>query len=195
MRSLTVLVLAGCLAACDADAPAVVGCDGQAYTPPESSPYVLPYPVRSAYRMGLGNCSSSFHSAGQPDRYAYDFDSPIGSPLTASREGTVVYVEESGQDGGYPNNLVVVEHSDDTFAHYMHLTQGGADVEVGDRVQQGDLVGRSGNTGAAGIPHLHFIVTTGGWRYPYDPVPVSFSNASPLVTVLRQGETYRAAPY
>ena len=115
--------------------------------------------------------------------------------MTASRGGTVVHVEESGQDGGFPNNLVVVEHDDDTFAQYMHLTQNGADVEVGDRVQRGDPIGRSGNTGLAGYPHLHFIVTTGGWEYPYSPVPVTFSNASPLATVLREGETYRADAY
>ncbi|WP_420454302.1 M23 family metallopeptidase [Rubrivirga sp.] len=198
MRALCLLVLLATAPSCDGDPSGTsdaAGCDGQVYAPPQSSAYVLPYPVGTSYRMNLGNCSSSFHSADGPDRYAYDFGMPIGTPITAAHEGTVVHVEESGRDGGFPNNLVVVEHDDGTFAQYMHLTRGGADVEAGAEVRRGDAIGRSGNTGLAGTPHLHFVVTTGGWRYPYAPVPVTFSNASPLATVLREGETYRAAPY
>ena len=196
------LALASLLAAaaCDSEDTTsppsdLVGCDGQRYPLPEESPYVLPYPVGSAYRMNLGNCSSSFHSAGTPDRYAYDFNTSIGDAITASRPGRVVHVEESGRDGQHPNNLVVVDHGDGTFAQYMHLTQNGADVDVGETVERGDPIGRSGNTGLAGYPHLHFIVTEGGWAWPYDPVPVTFSNAEPQDGVLRQGGIYRAAAY
>ncbi len=192
------LVLALALVRCDPASPpdaVLLGCDGQAYPGLSETPYVLPYPVGAAYRMNLGNCSSTFHGPTQPDRYGYDFVMPIGTALTASRAGRVVHVEASGRDGGFPNNLVVVDHGDGTFAQYMHLTQGGADVEVGDRVDAGDAIGRSGNTGLAGRPHLHVIVTTGGWTYPYSPVPVSFANASPRDVVLEQGRTYRALPY
>ena len=173
----------------------LVGCDGQVYTAPAASPYVLPFTVGAAYTMNLGNCSVSFHNPGSPDRYAYDFGMTIGTPITAARAGRVVHVVEIGQDGSSPNNLVVVSHGDGTFAQYMHLTENGADVEVGDQVERGDAIGRSGNTGLAGYPHLHFIVTEGGWPYPYDPVPVSFSNASPQDAVLREGRSYRADPY
>ena len=188
------LVLLGLGAACDAplDPGDLVGCDGQPYVEASASAYVLPFPGGEAHRMTLGNCSSSFHSADTPDRYAYDFDMTIGTPITAARAGRVVGVEERGADGGFPNNLVVIDHGDGTVAQYMHLTQGGADVAVGDTVEAGDLVGRGGNTGLAGTPHLHFIVTRGGWAWPYDPVPVSFRNAEPEHTVLREGQTYRA---
>ncbi len=182
-------------AACDQASPAVpaaVGCDGQAYLSVDDTPYVLPFPVGAAHLMNLGNCSRSYHSAGQADQYAYDFAMPIGTPLTAARAGRVVHVEETGRDGSHPNNLVVVDHGDDTFAQYMHLTFEGADVEVGDTVEPGDAIGRSGNTGLAGYPHLHFVVTGGGWPYPYTSVPVTFGNSEPRETVLRQGTTYRA---
>ena len=185
------------VASCDDSVPEqaaseVPGCDEQTYAPAATSDYVLPYPVGMTYRVNLGNCSSSYHAAGRADRYAYDFNTEIGDAVTASRAGTVAHVEESGEDGGFPNNLVVVDHGDGTFGQYMHLTRGGADVEVGDRVRPGDAIGRAGNTGLAGYPHLHFVVTRGGWRYPYDSTPMSFRNAEPLATVLAQGESYRA---
>jgi hypothetical protein len=171
----------------------VVGCDGQVYTDAAASPYVLPYPPSVAYAMPLGNCSRSFHGPDQPDRYAYDFAMPIGSTITAARAGRVVHVVESGQDYGFPNNLVVVDHGDGTFAQYMHLTRDGAEVPVGAQVEPGDVIGRSGATGLAGTPHLHFVVTRDAWPWPYHAVPVSFRDASPSHVPLRDGTVYRAA--
>lgn len=198
-RLLLPLVLLASFAspACDpGGAPeSLTGCDGQTYVAPEDSPYVLPFPVGTRYTMNLGNCSTSFHSAGTPDRYAYDFGMDIGTSITASRAGIVVHVVENGVDGNQPNNLVVVSHGDGTFAQYMHLTQNGAAVQRGDEVEQGDVLGLSGNTGLAGYPHLHFVVTMGGWPYPYHPQAITFSNASPRDAILRQGRTYRADAY
>jgi len=200
-RVLIVLgVFASVTPACDTEAkppediPSGIfkGCDGQTYPTLDATPYALPFPEGTAYVMNLGNCSTSFHGPSSPDRYAYDFAMDIGTPVTASRAGEVVHVVESGMDGSSPNNLVVVRHDDDTYAQYMHLTHNGADVEVGDTVRPGDAIGRSGNTGLAGTPHLHVIVTIGGWPYPYTPTPVSFSNASPRHLVLRQGVRYTA---
>ncbi|MGB5556001.1 MAG: M23 family metallopeptidase, partial [Flavobacteriaceae bacterium] len=84
-------------------------------------------------------------------------------------------VEESGDDGGFPNNRVVIMHDDNTYAHYMHLTKNGALVHSGDEVVQGDSIGLSGNTGLAGFPHLHFVVTEKP-DYPYVSIPTTFSN-------------------
>ena len=174
--------------------PENVGCDGQTYPALDDTPYVLPFPVGTAYRMNLGNCSALYHAPDQPDRYAYDFGMDVGTPITAARAGTVVHVVESGV-GRERNNLVVVVHDDRTFAQYMHLVQDGALVDVGDTVRQGDPIGLSGATGLAGYPHLHFVVTRGAWPWPYDPVPVSFTNVDPRDVVLQTGLTYSARPY
>lgn len=173
----------------------VVGCEGTDYPNWQSSPYVLPFAAGETYRVELANCSSSYHSAQYPDRYAYDFVMDIGTPILASRAGTVLYVEESGKDFNHPNNLVVIDHGDNTFAEYMHLTQDGATVEAGDEVVQGDLIGYSGATGLAGYPHLHFIVVKDDPRWPYEGVPITFSNTAPNPRGLESFTTYEALPY
>jgi len=88
--------------------PVAEGCNGAIYENWETSEYVLPYLVGKIYSVTLSHCSSSYHSAGLPDAYAIDFNMNIGETITASRDGKVVHVEESGRDGGFPNNLVVV---------------------------------------------------------------------------------------
>ena len=192
MRLLTVL-LSGffCLAGTQANA----GCPDADYPDWESSPYVLPFAAGETYRVELANCSSSYHSTQYPDKFAYDFVMDIGTPITASRAGVIVHVEESGTDFNHPNNLVVVDHGDSTFAEYMHLTRDGAAVDVGDEVKQGDLIGYSGATGLAGYPHLHFIVVKNDWRWPYEAIPVTFSNTAANPRGLESYTSYEALVY
>jgi murein DD-endopeptidase MepM/ murein hydrolase activator NlpD len=172
----------------------VIGCTTAEYPDWETSPYVLPFQVGETYKVNLSNCSSSYHAAGQHDELAYDFAMDVGSLITASRAGTVIFVEESGIKSEI-NNLVVVDHGDDTFGEYMHLKQDGALVEVGDFVEQGDEIGLSGATGLAGYPHLHFIVVQGKWTWPYTGVPVTFSNTTPNPFGLATNTKYTALAY
>ncbi len=173
----------------------LIGCPGAVYQPWESSHYVLPYPVGETYKVHLSQCSGSYHSAGEPDAFAVDFAMPIGSLITASRRGTVVHTEESGLDGEHPNNLVVVKHGDNTYAQYMHLTYNGAIPEIGDVVEQGDSIGLSGATGLAIYPHLHFVVTTEGWEYPYVSIPHNYRNTEPNPRGPQARKEYTALPY
>ena len=173
-----------------------VGCPDTEYDDWSTSPYVLPFPVGRSYMVDLSHCSGSYHSAGQPDQFAIDFHMSIGELVTAARDGMVVFVEQSGEDGSFPNNLVIVKHSDGTFAQYMHLTFGGALVEVGDRVKAGDEIGISGATGLAGYPHLHFVVTRpGDFKYPYESMPYNFRNTEANERSLVSGQEYLAKPY
>ena len=55
-------------------------------------------------------------------------------------------------------NHVVILHDDGSYATYAHLLIGKIEVEVGDRVETGDVIGYSGNTGFSTGPHLHFVV-------------------------------------
>lgn len=202
---LALFVLAGCLKDVPPRPPKdldenslanLAACSGTTYEDWETSMYVLPYPVGQSYSVNLSHCGGSYHSAGEPDQYAIDFGMNVGTIITASRAGTVVFVEESGFDGGFPNNLVVVRHTDGTFAQYMHLTYEGARVQVNKAVKKGDVIGLSGNTGLAGYPHLHFVTTkSGSWQYPYISFPATFSNTEENPRSLEEGKVYKAKPY
>ena len=113
-------------------------------------------------------------------------------------------VDESHFDGQIAStgfdNYVVLQHDDGTTALYGHLTHDGAAVNVGDLVQQGSLIGFSGNTGnTANKPHLHFSVQQ------CDPVargteacptlPVTFRNTDPNPNGLQAGRAYEAKPF
>lgn len=173
-----------------------VECSETRYSDWRTSIYVLPYPVGVKYPIGLSHCSGSFHSFGKPDQYAVDFNMPIGDLITASRNGKVIFVEQSGEDYSFPNNKVVIEHVDGTYGQYMHLTKNGAIVSVGQTVSVGTPLGYSGATGTAGYPHLHFVITTkDGWEYPYFSMPMNFRNTTANPRSLEQGETYEALPY
>lgn len=171
------------------------GCPGTVYPDWQLSPYVLPYPVGKTYGVNLSHCSGSYHSAGQPDQFAIDFRMNIGTLITAAREGTVIYVQQNGQDYSFPNNLVVVQHNDGTYAQYMHLTYQGALTTVGSNVTKGDSIGFSGATGLAGYPHLHYVVTIDDWAYPYTSIPYTFSNTEANPVSLISGRSYTALPY
>ncbi|HHO56462.1 MAG TPA: M23 family metallopeptidase [Trueperaceae bacterium] len=172
-----------------------IGCPGVEYPKWENSEYVLPFAVGKTVKVQLGNCSSSYHSEQYPDKFAYDFVMDIGTEILASRAGKVIYVEESGRDYRHPNNLVVVDHGDNTFAEYMHLTHNGAAVEVGDEVKAGDLIGLSGATGLAGYPHLHFIVVKNDPSWPYEAIPITFRNTEANPRGLKSYTHYTALPF
>ncbi|MFS4494679.1 M23 family metallopeptidase [Maribacter sp. 2308TA10-17] len=172
-----------------------VGCAGASYDDWETSPYVLPFPVGKTYSINLAHCSGSYHAGGEPDQFAIDFDMGHGAEVTAARDGVVVFVEESGFDGEFPNNKVVLQHEDRSHTQYMHLTYQGALVSKGQVVKKGDVLGLTGATGLAGYPHLHFVATGGRWKYPYSSFPVTFSNTSENTFSLEPGKVYTALAY
>ncbi len=95
--------------------------------------------------------------------YAIDFGTQIGDTIYAAREGRVVktidkFKEHGGQEFFSKANLIVIMHSDGTFANYIHLDYQGVFVKPGQMVAQGAPIGLSGMTGFTNIPHLHFMV-------------------------------------
>ena len=55
---------------------------------------------------------------------------------------------------------MLVLHDDGTLGEYMHLSPSGVEVEPGQRVERGQELALSGNTGFSSTPHLHFQVMT-----------------------------------
>ena len=88
-----------------------------------------------------------------------------GTPVLAARAGVVVFLEsryfESGMDRAKyhtRSNQVRVLHGDGSMASYAHLFPESIDLEPGQRVEVGQQIGLSGNTGYSSGPHLHFVV-------------------------------------
>ncbi len=58
-------------------------------------------------------------------------------------------------------NHVILDLGDGVWAMYAHFEKGSVTVEVGDRVERGDVLGKLGNTGNANASHLHFQLMDG----------------------------------
>lgn len=169
---------------------------GSLQAPDESAVYLLPYPEGVTHEVTQAHCGAVSHTGRL--RYAVDWSMPEGSPVCAARAGRVVRVV-AGFDRGGParemqafSNLLMIQHADGTLGEYLHLQQNGVLVKVGDEVQAGDLVARSGNTGCSTGPHLHFHV-----RQPLDgstwrSLPVRFQTTATQTEVLTKGVSYTA---
>jgi murein DD-endopeptidase MepM/ murein hydrolase activator NlpD len=131
--------------------------------------YALPYEEGQKHRIIQGYFGPFSHK----ERAALDFKMKRGTKVLAAREGVVIRVKEDGNRGGwnrkfrpYGNNIVI-QHPDGSRAGYWHIQFNGAEVNVGDTVQKGQLIAYSGKTGYTATPHLHFLVWQsggGGWQ-------------------------------
>ncbi|MFK7809965.1 MAG: M23 family metallopeptidase [Saprospiraceae bacterium] len=127
--------------------------------------YQLPFKKGSSYFVGQGYNGRFSHSGTN----AIDFDMDIGTKVCAARAGTVIFVKEDGRKGckhescSASGNYIVIMHTDGSFGRYVHLDHKGVCVKPGQKVEQGEVIGKSGNTGWSSGPHLHFEV--------YVPVP------------------------
>lgn len=162
------------------------------------SKYNLPYASGESYLVGQGNTTGFGHSGFW--RYGYDFHMDIGTEILAARGGVVIHANDGTTDGD-PNgtNLITIRHDDGTVALYSHFTLNGVLVEPGDNVNQGDLIGLSGNTGnTGGIPHLHFSVhpcsqLPGLSNQGNCPTqPITFKNTEPNPKGLGTGQCYKS---
>ncbi|HEY6249824.1 MAG TPA: M23 family metallopeptidase [Candidatus Angelobacter sp.] len=159
----------------------------------QAARYLLPFPIGAKVYVLQGNNGPWGHT--KEIAYAYDFKMPIGSDVCAARSGAVVKTETRFIDGNRTpgqENFIFIDHGDRTFSRYYHLTKDGVLVKVGDHVQAGDKIGRSGNTGASAGPHLHFDVTEKCPEWGCQTIPVEFSNAAQ--NPLQADKEYQALP-
>jgi len=128
--------------------------------------YYLPFEKGASFTVGQGYEGEMSHQ----EKFAIDFNMPIGTVITAARGGIVVQVIDENekncpsQECEKYNNVLLVYHSDGTFAKYAHIQKNGALVEVGDEVEIGQPIAKSGNVGWSTGPHLHFEVYLQGLK-------------------------------
>lgn len=85
-----------------------------------------------------------------------DLGMPKGSPIFATRSGTVTQVRYSNSWG----NQVVINHGDGFSSMYAHMTH--YIVTNGQQVSKGQVIGYVGSTGWSTGPHLHFTIYLNG---------------------------------
>ncbi len=92
-----------------------------------------------------------------------DLAAPVGTPIYASADGTVIVsLSNGGWNGGY-GNYVIISHSNGTQTLYSHNSVN--TVVVGEKVKKGDLIAKIGMTGKTTGPHVHFEIR--GARNPF----------------------------
>lgn len=98
-----------------------------------------------------------------------DFTGPVGTDIYATGDGLVVKAEYSAY--GYGKE-VVIEHGYGYKTIYAHLHQ--INVDKGDKVSRGEVIGTLGNTGRSTGPHLHYEVRKN--NRPVDPFNYYFND-------------------
>jgi murein DD-endopeptidase MepM/ murein hydrolase activator NlpD len=160
--------------------------------------YRLPYGDDVSFPIIQGYGAKLSHRG--PERYTLDFGMPVGTRVHAARDGVVVLVEDSHDKGcaseecGRYANFVVVLHADGTTGEYFHLERGSVEVRVGDRVQRGQWLARSGNTGFSTAPHLHFGVYRTDRELGNESLAVRFETRSGAINEPRSGAHYLNSP-
>jgi murein DD-endopeptidase MepM/ murein hydrolase activator NlpD len=164
----------------------------------DSYEYRLPYGDTVSYPVIQGYGARLSHRGAE--YYTVDFGMPVGTPVHAARAGLVLLPEDS-HDGGCSReecgrlaNFVVLLHSDGTTGEYFHLQHGSVRVGVGERVERGQLLALSGNTGYTTAPHLHF----GVYRTERDgrtrSLAVRFATRGGTIAEPRMGALYMNVP-
>ena len=118
--------------------------------------------VSSAYgpRTPPKQGASSWH-------HGVDLAGPQGTPIYASRGGTVTAATYGSASGYY----VSINHGDGYSSSYLHMTH--YVVKSGQQVSQGQLIGYMGSTGVSTGPHLHFsIYYNGQSKNPANYIPI-----------------------
>ena len=92
------------------------------------------------------------------------------------------YVQFVGRQGGY-GNLIVLRHRNEYSTAYGHLSAYAKGLRVGQRVNQGDVIGYVGMTGLATGPHLHYEFRVNGVYQ--NPLKLAVPPGPPITAALR----------
>ena len=127
----------------------------QGQNPPSNATWITPvsgYTITSAFGMRIHPVYkyALMHNG-------IDMACPQGTPIYATRAGTVTTASYQAGGAGY---YVSINHGDGFSSIYMHMTN--YVVSIGQSVAAGQLIGYVGSTGVSTGPHLHFGVSYAG---------------------------------
>ncbi len=121
-----------------------------AHTPVVASVQTFTWPIQGRLTSMYGRRNISV--GGNTFHAGVDVAAPVGTPIIASKAGTVV---KAGWGGAY-GYVVYIDHNDGSQTRYAHMSQ--INVAAGSYIDQQAIVGLVGSTGASTGPHLHFEI-------------------------------------
>lgn len=181
-----VLLVAGCHSGLTSPSPLATACvpsatSARIVTPLFSRPFTGDFPTGNLFDHDkpvvsdhngylVSMCGTRYDPTGLTDgHFGYDWRMPEGTPLLAVADGEVLLAGLESPNFCAPLNrtvqalLIELRHvgpsGDEFLSIYGHLSR--IDVVNQQAVRAGDVIGRSGNTGCSGTPHLHFGVFKG----------------------------------
>jgi murein DD-endopeptidase MepM/ murein hydrolase activator NlpD len=113
------------------------------------------WPVRGSVNSEYGTRQSPWQE-GREFHSGIDIRAGAGTPIYAPAAGTVVHAGQA-QDYG---TTIVLDHGQDIRSLYGHLSK--LNVQPGQRVVRGAVIGYTGNTGRSSGPHLHYEIMVKG---------------------------------
>ena len=111
-----------------------------------------------------------------------------GKDIVAPADGVVVKLsnrhKDSFVDGKNPycdastiaGNHITIKHNDDEYSFIAHIMKDSFAVKAGDKVKQGEVIAKCGNTGNSSEPHIHFQLNAGKSFNLSAGLPIAFSN-------------------
>lgn len=112
---------------------------------------IFSWPIKGAITSSYGLRSDPI--TGVKDFHTgLDIRGAINTPVKAPYDGTVAFTGWSNVYG----NFILIKHENNVVTMYGHLNK--INVEKGENVKQGNVIGAVGTTGRSTGPHLHFEV-------------------------------------
>lgn len=122
----------------------------------------LPFPNNKEYKVLQGNETNFTHNTDW-SKYALDFHLKTNDTVCSATSGYVVGVVDQYENGGkgikwkpFANYVTIYEPDSGIFIQYVHLVKNGSLVKIGDKIESGQPIALSGNTGQSNVEHLHF---------------------------------------
>ncbi|WP_425491510.1 M23 family metallopeptidase [Cognatiluteimonas sedimenti] len=108
------------------------------------------WPVRGRISGRFGN-ARVYNGVPKAGHSGMDIAAPAGTPVQAPAAGVVTFADP---DLYLTGGTVLLDHGHGVSSNFLHLSR--IDVKVGERVEQGQVIGAVGATGRATGPHLHW---------------------------------------
>lgn len=128
--------------------------------------FILQRPIKAPANISIDHTYSYGSTAGgtREPHHGVEFLNKFATPVHAAADGVVVFAgaDEAAVYSPWINfygNVIVIEHEDDVFTLYAHLSA--INIQAGQRVIVGEKIGEVGQSGVATGSHLHFEVRRG----------------------------------